>query len=78
MTTKQLIRTEIDKIPEQALDELYQVIRRFAEEKSSTTCTPGALSKLKEIKIRAPRDFAANLDMYTSGEKHLDSEKDIR
>lgn len=29
----------------------------------------GVLSKLKEIKIQAPEDFAQNIDLYLNGEK---------
>lgn len=29
----------------------------------------GVLSKLKEIKIQAPEDFAQNIDIYLNGEK---------
>lgn len=32
---------------------------------------PGLLSKLKQVKIEGPKDFAAKLDLYLSGEKLL-------
>ena len=31
------------------------------------------MSQLRKIKINAPEDFAANLDLYLSGEKQTDS-----
>jgi hypothetical protein len=68
MTTKELIYAEIDKIEEENLDEFYEVVKRFTRAKATQT-KPGALSKLKQIKIQAPEDFAANLDFYLSGEK---------
>jgi DNA polymerase/3'-5' exonuclease PolX len=77
MSVKELIYAEIDKIEEENLDELYQVIQRFAQVKSTGRKT-GVLSKLKRIKIQAPIDFAANLDLYLSGEKQLDSDPDLR
>jgi hypothetical protein len=30
------------------------------------------MSKLKSVKIDAPEDFAANLDLYMSGEKRVE------
>jgi DNA polymerase/3'-5' exonuclease PolX len=76
MTLKDLIYAEIDKLDEQNLTELYAVIQNFTQIKSSQTKT-GALQKLKQIKIQAPEDFAANLDLYLSGEKQLASDPDL-
>jgi hypothetical protein len=78
MITKELIHAEIENIREEDLDELFQIIRRFAEARASSPRKSGALSKLKQIKIRAPEDFAANLDLYLSGEKRLADEQDLR
>jgi DNA polymerase/3'-5' exonuclease PolX len=76
MTVKELIYTEIDKIGEESLDELYEIVQRFVQVKSNQHET-GALSKLKRIKIQAPEDFAANLDLYLSGEKQLAGDPDF-
>lgn len=70
MTLKDLIYAEIDKLEEQNLTELYVVIQNFAQIKSPKSKT-GVLQKLKQIKIQAPEDFAANLDLYLSGDKQL-------
>jgi hypothetical protein len=64
MTVKDLIYAEIDKIGEENLDELYEVVQNFVHIKSNQHRT-GALSKLRRIKIQAPEDFAAKL-----GQKH--------
>lgn len=69
MTVKELIYAEIDKVEEENLDALYEVVKRFNQIK--TTSKTGILSKLKQIKIQAPEDFAANLDLYLSGKKQL-------
>jgi hypothetical protein len=58
---KDLIKAEIDKLEEENLDELYELVKRFAETKSQNKS--GILSKLKQIKIQAPKDFAANVDL---------------
>jgi hypothetical protein len=62
MTIKQLIQTEIDQIPEEELDELYQLIKDFTAQKHSSK--KGILSKIKQIKIQAPPDFSVNFDNY--------------
>ena len=36
MSVKQLIQAEIDKMPEEELDELYQVIKEFTAKKNSS------------------------------------------
>jgi len=76
MTVKELIYAEIDRLKEENLDELYEVVKRFAQIKSAQQKT-GALSKLKRIKIQAPVDFAANLDLYLAGEKQIVNDSDF-
>lgn len=71
MTTKELIHAEIDNLSEEALDELYNFIKTLAQSKAQTG-KRGLLSKLQEIQIDAPEDFAANLDLYLSGEKSVE------
>lgn len=68
MTTKELIKVEIDNLSDEHVDELYKIIKNFPQPKTSTS-SPGLLAKLKRIKIDAPEDFASNLDLYLSGEK---------
>ena len=68
MNTKQLILEELNKLEEDSLQELYGLIKNFANNKTSKK-KQGALAKLKKIKIQAPVDFAANIDLYLKGEK---------
>lgn len=70
MSTRELIRTEIDHIPDDKLGELYRLIQCF-QEAHATPQKPGILAKLRAISIEAPPDFAANLDLYLSGEKRV-------
>ena len=63
MTFKQLIQAEIDKIPEEELNELYQLIKEFTDKKNSTK--KGILSQLKQIKIQGLTDFSVNFDKYS-------------
>ena len=70
MITKEIIQKELEKIPEEYLDELYTLIQRFVQVKSSQP-QPGVLSRISKIKIQGPEDFAANIDLYLSGEKKI-------
>jgi hypothetical protein len=71
MTTKDNIKAEIDSLNEEYLDELYLLIKDFAQSKQHLK-KPSFMSKLKQIKINAPEDFASNFDSYLTkdeGEK---------
>jgi hypothetical protein len=46
------------------------VVRRLAESKAREQ-KPSFMSRIKRIQIEAPEDFAANLDLYVSGEKRV-------
>jgi hypothetical protein len=71
MTTKELIKAEIDNVDDKYLDELYSVIKNFVEAKTAPQ-ESSFMSRLKRIKINAPEDFSANLDLYVSGEKRIE------
>ncbi len=72
MTTKELVQAEIERVSDEHLDELYQLVKRFAEAKQPAH-KPSLMSRLKQIKIEAPEDFAANLDSYTNRDDHADT-----
>ncbi len=71
MTTKELIQAEIDSVPEEDLDRLYEWIRSFNLIRPKND-RRSFMSKLLEIQIDGPEDFAANLDLYLSGEKRVE------
>ncbi len=75
MITKELLHLEIDSLSDEYNEELYRVIKGFAATKTNGR-NPSFMSKLKSIQIDAPEDFAANLDLYMSGEKRV--EPDLR
>lgn len=68
MTAKDKIKAEIDSLNEEYLDELYLLIKDFAQSKQQFKKT-SFMSKLKQIKIDAPEDFARNIDLYLAGDK---------
>ena len=75
MTTKDLIRAEIDNVSEQDLDDLYEMIVAFVKERQRGE-GDGLLAALSRIRIDGPEDFSTNLDLYLSGEKR--AEPDLR
>jgi hypothetical protein len=72
MSTKELIQTVIDKVSEEDMEELYRLIQGFVQSRKNGD-KQSFMSKLKSIQIDAPADFAANLDLYLSGEKNVES-----
>ncbi len=72
MKTKQEIMAEIDKVPDEDLEELFRLIRRFSSRKTEPDQS-GIMAKLQGVKIEAPADFAAQFDLYANGEKSVDS-----
>ncbi|MGB7925226.1 MAG: hypothetical protein WCF57_18455 [Pyrinomonadaceae bacterium] len=70
MATKEEIKSEIEKVPDDRLAELYQLVKRFTQSKP-TTSKPTLMSKLRRIRINAPPDFSENIDLYLTGEKNI-------
>ncbi len=68
MITKEVIKSEIEKVPPERLEELYRVVKSFALPEPSPE-KRSFMAKLREIKIDGPEDFAANIDLYLNGEK---------
>ena len=68
MISKELIKLEIDRMSDERLEELYSVIKSYSE-RSIQNGGPSFMSKLKEITIEGPEDFAENIDLYLTGEK---------
>ncbi|HKH46163.1 MAG TPA: hypothetical protein VKM72_15995 [Thermoanaerobaculia bacterium] len=64
MTLKELIKAEVDEVPEERLDELYGLIQHFKVEVSEPReARPSLMFRLKRVKIDAPEDFAAKVGM---------------
>jgi len=70
MITKEIIKSEIERVPEERLEELYEVVKIYS--RTETESNGGTLfSKLRKITIDGPEDFSENLDLYLSGEKTI-------
>lgn len=70
MTTKELINAEIEKLSEDELKKVYGVVKSLSQSKANGQKS-SFMARLKRIQIEAPEDFAANLDLYVSGEKRV-------
>ena len=68
MISKELIKTEIEKVPEDRLAELYSVVKSYTEPPSNGDGR-SLMSKLRDVTIEGPDDFAENIDLYLNGEK---------
>lgn len=75
MTTKERLQAEIEHLNEDDMAELLRVIQSRVQ--ASQVRKPGLLSQLRQIRIDAPEDFAANLDQYASGKKHVGDQADV-
>ncbi|HXI24091.1 MAG TPA: hypothetical protein VNG71_09450 [Pyrinomonadaceae bacterium] len=65
-----MIKAEIERVPDERLDSLYSVVKEFARP-APVNGGRSLMSKLREISIDAPEDFAENIDLYLSGEKTI-------
>jgi hypothetical protein len=70
MVTKEIIKSELDRVPEERLEEVYEVVKLYSRPGTPSNGS-SLLSKLKKIKIDGPEDFSENLDLYLSGEKTI-------
>jgi hypothetical protein len=71
MISKEQIKSEIEKVPEERLDELYMLVKNYSRPAFSSD-GPSFMAKLRSVEIEGPDDFAKNIDLYLSGEKTID------
>lgn len=71
MITKEEIKSEVEKVPEERLAELYRIVKSFTQSKAASS-QPSLMSKLRRIRISAPPDFSENIDLYLTGEKTIE------
>ena len=70
MITKEIIKSEIERVPDERLEELYEVVKIYSRTETENNGST-LFSKLKKISIDGPEDFSENLDLYLSGEKTI-------
>lgn len=73
MITREMLHNEIDSLPDSVLDEAYRLVKRLSP-RQATDSGQTLMSRLREVTIQGPTDFAADLDLYLSGEKRIESD----
>ncbi len=63
MSTLELIQAQLPELDESNLQQIYAFIQALPAS-AATRAKPGILSKLRQVQIDAPADFAENLDQY--------------
>lgn len=71
--TKEELKAEIDRIPNDKLESLHRFIDGLISAHADPK-VPGEtfMEKMRKIRIDAPPDFSRNIDQYINGEKTLD------
>lgn len=63
MISREKIIEEIQNVPDELLDELYQLIRDF-EVKKEENSEPSVMARLRQIRISASTDFSSKATLY--------------
>ena len=71
MTTKELLKSEIDNLDDRHLAEIYRIVQVYAQAQSAPD-KPSLMSRLRRIQFDAPEDFSTHLNHYTNGEKPIE------
>jgi len=74
MSTQQ-IQEEIKSLNRAELEELFDLILHFIEQKRQAK-SESIFAQLREIQIDGPSDFSENHDLYLSGEKRVELDTD--
>jgi hypothetical protein len=69
MPTKELIKEEIDAIPDEAIDELYDLVKDFKESKQKKgKSTKSFFEVARGLKLDLPPDFSTRYHEYLYGD----------
>jgi hypothetical protein len=70
MNTIELIKAGMANLSEKELKEAHRSGKKSTRSRRKSR-RPNFMTKLRNIKIDAPEDFAVNFDLYVSGEKRV-------
>ena len=70
MISREKIIEEIQKVPDELLDELYQVVRNLEVKKEDPE--PNVMARLRQIRISASRDFSSKASLYDVEQHHAE------
>lgn len=63
MITKEELIAEIERVPDEHLEELYKIIKDF-EPSNRGGSGQSLMSRLRQVKISASPDFSTKADLY--------------
>ncbi len=72
IVTKEIIKEEVEKVPDEKLETLYEFVKDLAEIEPKKQSKESFIAKMQKIRINAPPDFSRNIDLYLSGEKTIE------
>ena len=64
MATREEIIAEIQKVPDEHLDELYRIIKKYEGIDSEDEADQSVMAKLRQIRISASPDFSTKANLY--------------
>ena len=64
MISREKLIKEIEKVPDEHLDELYRIIKDFEVMKENGQSGESVMSRLRKIKISASPDFSIKANLY--------------
>ena len=64
MISREKIIEEIEKVPDEYLDELYRIIKDFEVKKENEQSSENVMAQLRKIKISASSDFSTKANLY--------------
>ncbi len=67
MVTRELLHSEIEHLSNDELAELYTAIQQLTRVRRKAKSKKNLMTRLKNVSILAPEDFAANHDHYIIG-----------
>lgn len=69
MVTREEVIAEIQKVPEEHLDELYRVIKNY-ETPEEDVVEQSVMAQLRQITVSAAPDFSLKADLYDLEEEN--------
>ena len=71
MTTIDSIKAGMANLREKEPKAVHRSVRKLSRSRAKAR-RPSLMTRLRNIKIDAPEDFALNFDLYLSGEKRVE------
>jgi hypothetical protein len=64
MVTREDVVAEIQKVPDEHLDELYRVIKNYEDNGEQPDAGESVMARLRQMRISASPDFSTNANLY--------------